>query len=656
VLIAVQGLMVLHVVQWWWSGVKDGVSETLSPIEPSEAMYTLETGRLNAGFVFFALALLATFVFGRFVCGWGCHVVALQDWCAHLMKKVGVHPKPFRSRFLVLGPAALGFYMFVWPTLKREVVVPGLGWLGVKAPAWTGLAEVAAFPGLSNGLIIEDYWRTFPAWYVAVPFLLVCGFGVVYVLGAKGFCSSACPYGGLFSFVDRFSPGRIVVSDACEGCGHCTAVCSSNVRVHQEVRDFGMVVDPGCMKCMDCVTTCPKGALSWSWGVPAVVARPRDELARERVKAGAGRPGYDLSWWEDAGLMVLGVMLFVGFRGMFNAVPLLMAGGMAGVGLGLGWKVWGLVREPSVRLQSLVLKHKGRWTWRGAVVGVLGGAYIATGLWGLGVRGCLWRAEMLDYGVTVPLGEVFSSGYVPAAEQAELAGRAIGWYRLAGPRSEGGWGWAYNGGDHVRLAWLHAVRGERGEAERHLRAASGSGVPTQEWMRGLVTLRRLAGDGPEAVLALHEELLAERADLHGVRLGGAQLAVSVGDRARAERWARELLRAKPAASAEQEASAIGVLLGLGLVQEAGAEADRLTARRPRAAVLRFAVAMTRAAADRLDEAEAALREAVRLEPGTAQWRLRLAEVVRARGRGEEAAELERQAEAFEPHGRGEPGR
>ena len=29
------------------------------------------------------------------------------------------------------------------------------------------------------------------------------------------------------------------MTDACEHCGHCTVVCTSNVRVHEEVRDFG---------------------------------------------------------------------------------------------------------------------------------------------------------------------------------------------------------------------------------------------------------------------------------------------------------------------------------------------------------------------------------------------------------------------------------
>ena len=63
-LVTIHLLMILHVFQWWWTG------RTLSPIEPSEAMYTLNDGLLNAGFLFFAASLLATLLVGRFVCGW----------------------------------------------------------------------------------------------------------------------------------------------------------------------------------------------------------------------------------------------------------------------------------------------------------------------------------------------------------------------------------------------------------------------------------------------------------------------------------------------------------------------------------------------------------------------------------------------------------
>jgi polyferredoxin len=80
VLVILSLLMVAHVIQWWLMG------RTVSPIEPSETMYTLQHGAINAGFIFFALAILATLIFGRFVCGWGCHIVALQDFSAWLLK------------------------------------------------------------------------------------------------------------------------------------------------------------------------------------------------------------------------------------------------------------------------------------------------------------------------------------------------------------------------------------------------------------------------------------------------------------------------------------------------------------------------------------------------------------------------------------------
>ena len=51
----------------------------------------LQRGMVNAGFIFFTLAILATLIFGRFVCGWGCHILALQDFCGWLLKKMRYH-------------------------------------------------------------------------------------------------------------------------------------------------------------------------------------------------------------------------------------------------------------------------------------------------------------------------------------------------------------------------------------------------------------------------------------------------------------------------------------------------------------------------------------------------------------------------------------
>ncbi len=161
-LILLNVLMAAHVVVWWFSGMRDGVRETLSPIEPSESMYTIETGVLNAGFLFFISAIVVTLVFGRFVCGWGCHIVSLQDLCSWLMEKVGLRPRAWRSRLLMLAPLALALYMFVWPTFRRVVLQD----LIVGRERWASFApwlgETHDFQGWLSGLFVEDFWKTFP--------------------------------------------------------------------------------------------------------------------------------------------------------------------------------------------------------------------------------------------------------------------------------------------------------------------------------------------------------------------------------------------------------------------------------------------------------------------------------------------------------------
>lgn len=74
---------------------------------------------LNAGFLFFILLILSTLILGRFFCGWACHVVALQDLCTWILRKLGLRPKPFRSRLLMFVPLLAAFYLFVMPTLVR---------------------------------------------------------------------------------------------------------------------------------------------------------------------------------------------------------------------------------------------------------------------------------------------------------------------------------------------------------------------------------------------------------------------------------------------------------------------------------------------------------------------------------------------------------
>jgi Flp pilus assembly protein TadD/ferredoxin len=225
--------------------------------------------------------------------------------------------------------------MFVWPIVYRLLSNPG---------------HESFIPKLTNHLVTTNFWQTFPSVAVAIPFLFICGFVTVYFLGQKGFCTYACPYGGFFGLADKFSPGKIRVTPACNQCGHCTATCTSNVLVHAEVKQYGMVVDPGCMKCMDCVSVCPNDALYFGFGKPTLLA-PKSKVIKRH---------YSLTWTEE----IVGALVFVGsflaVRGVYALVPFLMGLGCAAVTTFLVLKTWRLFRTRELSFYRFNLKSSGK--------------------------------------------------------------------------------------------------------------------------------------------------------------------------------------------------------------------------------------------------------------------------------------------------------
>lgn len=633
VLVGVHVLMIAHIVHWKVAGT------TLTPVEPSESMYTIEAGKINAGFVFFCLALLATFIFGRVFCGWGCHVVALQDACTALMTRMGVRPKPWRTRLLVFVPTVVALYMFVWPTFKREALLPLMRWGKIDPPFW--MSAPPPRPTFHAEFMTDDFWATFGPWYMAPPFLLVVGFVVVYLLGSKAFCTYGCPYGGFFAPLDKVALARIEVTDACNGCGHCTAACDSNVRVHQEVKEYGRVVDPGCMKCFDCVSVCPNGALKYTYGLPSM-------FAKNKAAVPAKRPEYDLTVGGELCVLVVGWVLFSGFRGMFDHIAMLMAIGMAMAAVFMLWKLVQVLTVQNVRVHSFQLRSRGKLTGTGVAFVVLTALYAGFGVWGAVRDVNMMIGEYHDTKIVVPEDLVLAPEYQPLPKYVEHADAAIAAYTRAGAFADGGFGWKHPAETPARMAWFYVVKKDLAKAEEWMRKAMEYPQASEDLAMSMTLVMALQGKGPDEIHAAAREIIAEHPRMYRMRFA---LAVKLMEGGKTEEAVALALAVVD--DEEQVAPAQMYVEAAGILATAGRVPDGLRALQvgqghyPKYVSLLVGEAQLRYAMRQIEEAVGAMRRAKELEPENAELLRSFAGLLRSGAQTMGKAEWDAEATALE---------
>ncbi|MCH2160444.1 MAG: 4Fe-4S binding protein [Phycisphaerales bacterium] len=612
VLAIIQLLIIIHVIQWLVMGT------TVTPMEPSEAMQTVSEGVINVGTLLFGGALLSTLVLGRFFCGWGCHVILLQDACGAALKRFGLRPKPFRSRLLLWLPLGLALYMFVWPLVHRFAIAP---WLTTEA----------AWPGFSWELTTTDFWSTFPGLAMAIPFLFVCGFLTVYLLGMKGYCTYACPYGGFFAPIEQASPVRIRVTDDCQHCGHCTAACTSNVRVHEEVWAHGMVVDPGCMKCMDCVSVCPNDALYVGWGKPAV-AIPASERGTGKTRR------FDMTWPEEITFALLAVVVLFSIRGAYS-LPLLFASGVTAIVTWMAWKSWSTLRSKNAGFHSWRLKTDGRLRPGGIGFLLASGVVLLVILQTGVVNLVVLAARMYDDRVELPPQVVFvEHGIQPDEATAENARASLDWYRRAQFIGDGGWALVPSRRVEfaARQAWLHAVLREHDEALEVLDDVIASNGMVEDLALGRGRLVRLAD--PTNADAWYGQTLAEHPTYSRLRDERVtNILREVGSEA-ATAEARAGLEATPDELLAMRRLAV-LLVDYGGPED-WAESARITRRtlelEPNHAGGWRALALALAKSGDLESADEAMQKAIALVPMDHRMREQYARLLNDRGLRKEA--------------------
>ena len=593
VLITIHVAIAIHIAHWLLAG------RTVTPVEPSEAMAWSKAGIVNAGLIFFAGAIFLTAIFGRWFCGWACHLVALQDLSRWLLGKFGIRPRPLRSRLLAVVPYLAFVYMFLWPAAYRL-------WLGDSLAVRGSELTTAAF------------WDTFPGWIVGILTLLVCGFATVYFLGAKGFCTYACPYGAAFAVADKLAPMRVRVNENCDTSGHCTAVCSSNVRVHEEVAKYGMVVDSGCMKCGDCVSVCPNDALSFGVGKLPLFAAARsavrsgDHPAPTAPGPDLAKRSYPLTWEEELILGIAFLLAFVAFRGLYGVVPFLMSLGLAGVLAFLALIAVRLATRRDLAFRHRALKRAGRLLPAGqvfaAAFGMLALFWVYSGWLKFEVL-----AGQRALGATARLRQaalqIAEDPAPPTAEERAAAREAVGRFGRVERWSLFPWRGLDSG-----LAWSCWLAGDL----PGFRAASARAITRH--------------DAAYEMLLLTASDAAGRGDLGGLTLAGERAIALEPGRFEAYAGAGILL----ARSGSQSLPAAGSFFERGMLHF------------PDSAVLAYNWGIIHAIQGNPERAIEKFRRALTLEPAHREARENLAGMLAQTGHLEEAAALYREAIAASP--------
>jgi polyferredoxin len=257
----------------------------LFTVDPLLMVVTSLSERVLVPGLAIGLAMLAaTFVLGRFFCGWICPLglsIDLAAWLGGTKGQAGpAFPRARHLKFWLLGViavfAAFGVQL-AWPFDPIVIVgrfvslnlIPGV----VKSADAIFITLIRTF---GNYTPLYDFYRSLKEGVLGVNVrffshtLVILGvFAAVVAAGAyyrRFWCRVACPLGALYAATARFALLKRVTR-GCTGCGRCAGTCRTAA-----IRDDGTYDAGECVMCMDCVYDCTADGTSFSFRRPPPVA------------------------------------------------------------------------------------------------------------------------------------------------------------------------------------------------------------------------------------------------------------------------------------------------------------------------------------------------------------------------------------------------
>jgi ferredoxin-type protein NapH len=204
-------------------------------------------GIIVGSFIVFVLLFVFSLFLGRAFCGWVCPAGATQELCARVRNKNFKNGK--RN----------------W--IKYAIWVP---WITIIAVMFLQAGAIRAVDPLYQ----TYYGISITGFESAIMFLAIAGLiaGIALVAGKRAACHTICwmaPFMIIGRKIRNSANWPALQLDAdrskCINCMVCTRNCVMSLDVNAMVQKHAME-NTECILCGNCVDTCPKGAIKYSFG------------------------------------------------------------------------------------------------------------------------------------------------------------------------------------------------------------------------------------------------------------------------------------------------------------------------------------------------------------------------------------------------------
>ena len=229
---------------------------------------------LALNFVVVVALVAVTLLLGRIYCSVICPLGIMQDifaWFGKKSKKYRYSYSPRKNVLRIVFFCIMVVAIFMGSSVVVSLFAPYSAYgriaSSLMAPVWDWVnnlfADIAAHYDSYAFYHTETVVYSWVIFGVAVATLVILGF--LSWRNGRTYCNTVCPVGTLLGFLSKYSLFAPVIDKTkCNACGLCSRNCKAAcIDGKNHKIDYSR-----CVACMDCISTCRHGAISYSikWG------------------------------------------------------------------------------------------------------------------------------------------------------------------------------------------------------------------------------------------------------------------------------------------------------------------------------------------------------------------------------------------------------